>query len=174
MAAGTSSYDRSWSSRFLYAACSAARRAPSAFIWRKLSSRRRQISRFGMAAGLEQRRDRGFTGQPALVRRTAVEAREAGCGFFDLDRVVRDHLHGFASIHSSNINPLPRENLQRNFIFCALHARGRSRCRVPPSTNIVSTLIKSISNSHVTLFDHLKTVFRHSMRIGATCISDQR
>ncbi len=48
-----------------------------------------------MAAGLEQRRDRGFTGQPALVRRTAVEAREAGFGFFNLDRVMRDPLRVF-------------------------------------------------------------------------------
>ena len=70
-----------------------------------------------MAAGLEQRRERGFAGLPALVRRTAVEAREAGFGFFGLDRGVRDPLRGFVCIHSSNINPLPRETLQRKFTF---------------------------------------------------------
>ena len=69
----------------------------------------------GMAAGLEQHRERGFAGLPALVRRTAVEAREAGFGFFGLDRVVRDHLHGFVCIHRGDYtNPAGMNSLRRN------------------------------------------------------------
>ncbi len=124
----------------------------------------------------------GLVSLPALVRRTAVETREAGFGFFGLDRGGRDHLRCFflyssQAIIQSSQNKFASPKLSTAHLNIDLNPADFKYILIggpKSSTNMVSTLIKSIANGHVSLFDHLKALFRHGMRIGVACFSYQR